>query len=53
MSYIGISDETLFILVYVSDMKRVRNKGMKPISGMKHVRECVTYMKCVTHLITQ
>ena len=47
MSYIGISDE-----VYVSGIKRVRDKGMKHISGMKHVRECEMYMKCVTHLMT-
>ena len=43
MSYIGISDETLSIKVYVSGMKRVRDRGMKHISGMKHV----------THLMTQ
>jgi len=37
MSYIGISDETLSIKVYVSGMKHVRDKGMKYISGMKHI----------------
>jgi len=52
MSYIGISDETLSIKVYVSDMKHVRDKGMKHVSGMKHVRECETYMKRVAHLMT-
>ena len=39
MSFIGISDETLSIWIHVSSMKRVRDKGMKYISGMKHVRE--------------
>jgi len=43
MSFIGISDETLSIKVHVSGMKCVRDKGMKHISGMKHV----------THLMTQ
>ena len=33
-------------------MKRVRDKGMKHVSGMKHVKECETYMKRVTHLMT-
>jgi len=53
MSYIGISNETLFIKVYVSDMKCVRDKGMKHVSGMKHVRECETYIKHISHLMTQ
>ena len=54
MSYIGISDETLSIKVHVSGMKHdVRDKGMKYVLGMKHVRECVTYMKCVTHFMKQ
>ena len=30
-------------------MKRVRDKGIKHVSGMKHVRECEMYMKRVTH----
>jgi len=42
MSFIGISDETLSIQVHVLDMKCVRDKGMKYVSGMKHVRECET-----------
>jgi len=45
--FIGISDETLSIQVHVSGMKRVRDKGIK------HVKECETYMKHVTHLMTQ
>jgi len=53
MSYIGISNETLFIKVHVSNMKHVRDKGMKHISGMKHIRVYEMYMKCVTHLMTQ
>jgi len=42
--HIGTSNETLSIKVHVSGMKRARDKGMKHISGMKHVRECETYM---------
>jgi len=42
MSYIVFSDETLTITVHVSDVKHVRDKGMKHVSGMKHVRECET-----------
>jgi len=53
LMYIVISDETLSIKIHVSGMKRVRDKGIKHIPGIKHVRECETYIKHVTHLMTQ
>jgi len=53
MSFIEISDETLSLQAHVSDMKHVRDKGMEHVLDMKYVRECETYMKHVTHLMTQ
>ena len=44
MSFVGISNETLSIKVHVSGMKCVRDKGVKHVSGMKHIRECKTYI---------
>ena len=52
MSYIVISDKTLSIQVHVSGMKCVRDKEIKHVSRIKHIRECKMYMKCVTHFMT-
>ena len=42
MSYIVNSDETLSLKVHVSGMKHGRDKGMKHVSGMKHVLHLMT-----------